>query len=294
MGVLSAAPGPGLPAAPDTQVSSRTTTEARGPSLDVLIDRLDRYLRDYEAALGAVVADERYDQFEESTDLRRGLRRRTTRRLDSEVAFLRLPGDREWFGIRDVFKVNGGTLRRGGPALVDLLSQPGAATIEKAKAIVDASARHNLTAGRTINMPTVPLEILSARDHRRVEFTLGGDARVRGVATRRLEFVETATPTFIRTPDGAPLWSHGAVWIEPNTGQVWQVELFVGPEPLTRLHGAHLDLRMRVEFRREAVLDLMVPTTLDEDFPVPAGRGGGRARYSNFRRFTTSARILPP
>ena len=37
----------------------------------------------------------------------------------------------------------------------------------------------------------------------------------------------------------------------------------------------------------------MVPRTMTEVFSVPRGRGEGRATYSNFRRFGTSARIVP-
>ncbi len=40
---------------------------------------------------------------------------------------------------------------------------------------------------------------------------------------------------------------------------------------------------------------MLVPTEMRETFPVeqPAA-GTGVARYSNFRRFQTSARIVPP
>ena len=38
---------------------------------------------------------------------------------------------------------------------------------------------------------------------------------------------------------------------------------------------------------------MMVPKEMIEAFFVAGGRGEGRAKYSNYRRFTTSARIVP-
>lgn len=37
----------------------------------------------------------------------------------------------------------------------------------------------------------------------------------------------------------------------------------------------------------------MVPTIMTEVFSVLVGRGEGRASYTTFRRFGTSARIVP-
>ena len=52
---------------------------------------------------------------------------------------------------------------------------------------------------------------------------------------------------------------------------------------------------MRVDFTEHKGLGMLVPTEMRETFPVeqPAA-GTGVARYSNFRRFQTSARIVPP
>jgi hypothetical protein len=54
------------------------------------------------------------------------------------------------------------------------------------------------------------------------------------------------------------------------------------------------DAGWRVEFAEHKNLGLLVPTEMRETFPVvqPA-KGTGVAKYSNFRRFQTSARIVP-
>jgi hypothetical protein len=50
-----------------------------------------------------------------------------------------------------------------------------------------------------------------------------------------------------------------------------------------------------VEFEHDRAVNLTVPTRLDEVFFAPPhGQGTGEAAYSNYRRFTTSGRVLPP
>jgi hypothetical protein len=52
---------------------------------------------------------------------------------------------------------------------------------------------------------------------------------------------------------------------------------------------------LRVDFAHDATLDLLVPKELREELSAQGGGHlQGRATYSEFRRFTTSARIIPP
>ena len=73
------------------------TLAAQAAGLDTVLERLDAYLDQYETELSAVVADEELIQ---ETDGR--LNRRMSQRLQSEIAFLRLPGGLEWMGFRRV------------------------------------------------------------------------------------------------------------------------------------------------------------------------------------------------
>jgi hypothetical protein len=255
--------------------------------LDVLLDRLAVYLDGYEAQLSTLLADEHYFQQE------RVGRRLSNRTTESEVLFLRLPGEAEWFGVRDVKTVDGKPVRGAGMTLTDLLKQPGADILTKAAAIVEASSRHNLGGQRTINMPTVPLEALGARNHVRYVFKVGGTARVGGHPTRRLEFHEFDEPTLVRAIDGGSLWTRGTAWIDPSSGALWRAELVVGPDRPGSYRRMDLETKVRVEFQRDATLDLLVPKELVETFWIRGGIGSGRGRYSNFRKFATSARVLP-
>jgi hypothetical protein len=261
---------------------------AQDDDLDVLLDRLATYLEAYEPALAMIVADEHYVQEE----VRRGLTRQR-RITDSEVMFLRLPGYAEWFGVRDTRKVDGKDVKGAGITLDELLKHPDGNFLERAAAIVEASSRHNLGGRRTINMPTVPLEVLSARNHPRYIFKVGGRSRVSGVQVRRLDFHEFEEPTLVQSPDGGSLWSRGSAWIDPTTGAIWRAEMNVGPDRPGTYRRVDLESRIRVEFTRDQALDLLVPKELVENFWIRGGVGHGRGRYTNYRRFATSARIVP-
>ena len=275
-------------------IGALPVARAQVPELDLLIERLGDYLAKYEGELSTVVADERYDQSSRrsaSAGAGAGVLRRN-RRLDSEVTFLRLPGGAEWFGVRDVRKVDGKSVALAGPSFVDLIKSPTTDLFARAKVIVDASTRHNLDPGRTINMPTVPLEALSAQNHPRYVFRLRGKDRINGVETQRLDFEEFDEPTIVHSTQGESMWSRGAAWIEPDSGRLWRAELIVGPDAPGTFRRVHLETRVRVDFVADATLNVLVPKEMSEEFWIPRGRGTGRARYSNFRRFTTSARIV--
>ena len=277
-------------AAGDARHARAAAQPADVPLLDLLVERLGDYLQNYERQLSTLVADEQYHQQRTYANRARfGARRQ----LDSEVMFLRLPGGGEWFGIRDVRKVDKKAVPAGGPTLADLMKTAGTDFVAHARAIVEASSRHNLDAGRTINMPTVPLEALSVQNHPRYIFELRGKDRVGKTETQRLDFSEFDEPTLVHGTNGATLWSRGSAWIEAESGRVWRAELIVGPDPPGIYRRRDLEARVRVEFVHDAALDMLVPKQMTEDFWIRGGRGLGRAQYVNFRRFSTSARIIP-
>jgi hypothetical protein len=260
--------------------------QSQDDDLDVLLDRLATYLETYERELSTLVADEHYVQEER----RRLPQQRVT---DSEVMFLRLPGYAEWFGVRDTKKVDGKAVAGAGITLSELLKNPGSDVLDRAAAIVEASSRHNLGGRRTINMPTVPLEALSARHRPRYIFKVASDGRISGTRVRRLEFQEFDEPTLVHSSDGGSLWTRGTAWIDPLTGALWRAELSVSPDPPRSYRRPGLESRLRVEFTRDTTLNLLVPKELVETFWIRGGTGHGRGRYSNYRKFTTAARIVP-
>jgi hypothetical protein len=269
-----------------------------GEELDLILNRLATYLLKYESELSTVVAEERYEQRETrrmavSIPEASRLASVRTRKLESDVAFLRLPGGEAWFGVRDVKKVDGREVSMEGVRLLDVLQRLNAnRLIEDGARIVAASAAHNLGSPRTINMPTTPLEVLHPTHHVQFIFKLRGRDKVDGAATRKVEFDEFDVPTIINDFKGEPLFIHGTAWVEPGNGRLWRVEMTIRPQTSVNVPRSFQNF-LRVDFMLHQELGLMVPKHMYEEFFVIGGRGTGAATYSNYRRFTTAARLVP-
>jgi hypothetical protein len=273
-----------MPQAPARQTSPADAT---------VLNLMHSYLRAYESELSSVIADERLDQNFQSVRTRNvalGTMARVKRRIESEVSFLRLPGEREWLGFRDVRRVDGLPVKTGNLRLAELL-QRGGNVLAQAKAIAEAGAAHNLGLSRTINVPTSVLEILHPVHRARFRYAPGGSETVRGMVATVLTFEETARPTVVRQPNGGNIISSGRAWLEPGTGRILRVEWFYDSEPADPAIAVRP--KLIVEFEQNRELDILVPTRMEEVFAVPYGTGDGVAAYRNFRRFATAARIIP-
>ena len=269
-------------------LTSSSISAQSPPTLDQLLDRMGAYLTEYESQLSSVVADERFEQNVYAPGA--GSRTQATT-LESEVAFIRLPGGAEWLGFREVKRVNFKAVKQNGPSISDVLTSA-AGDMTKARAIANASAKHNLGLPRTINVPTAPLDIIHPAHRAAHRYELTGDESVRGTRTMVVAFTEVARPTLVREPNGTYLVSSGRIWIEPESGGVWRVEWVYQAEK--RHPRALAPPRLRVDFERHAELGFMVPRAMTEVFSATSRtRGEGRATYRNFRRFGTSARIVP-
>ena len=267
--------------------------------VDVLVQRLGRYLVEYENQLSTVVAEERYRQ--SVVQLKPGALSETaantifrTRTLESEVAFLRLPGNAEWFGVRHVHRVDGRRVDSEAARLLEILANPAIDHAAQIRAIVLASSRHNLSVSRTTNMPTVPLELLHPKHRERFVFTLGGTTTIRRDRTQELRYRELKEPSLILDTKGSAMLAQGSVWVSSN-GRVLRVTLRLAHADQSLRKGRTGDNELRVDFAVNEGLGIVVPHELREEFEIAGGgRFQGHATYSNFRRFTTSARIVPP
>lgn len=270
----------------------RPSAGQQDPSGSVL-NLMHAYMRTYETELSSVVADERFDQRYVSVrtrDVSKGTMSRVRRVIESEVSFLRLPGQNEWLGFRDVRRVDGRPPRDRGPRVADLLQGSGD-VVEQARKLANASAAQNLGLPRTINVPTAVLEILHPSHRARFRYTPGGTSTVGGIAASILTFEETARPTVVRQPNGGNIVSSGRAWVESKTGRILRAEWFYDSEP----HDPAIAVRpkLRVDFEFNEALGFMVPVRMEEVFSVPYGTGDGVAVYRNFRRFGTRARMVP-
>jgi hypothetical protein len=261
---------------------------AQPADVDAVLEQLDAYLDKYEDELGSLVADEDFRQ--EIPPLPGNGTYSQKRRLESEVAFLRLPGGSEWFGFRRSKFVDRKPVGDIHQSLANLLSIGNTDTLAQAQLLVAQSSEHNLGLPRTINMPTLPLELLSGHYRHRFEIVHAGTGKVRGRAVNLVDFSEQGSKPIIYTA-GHELHSRIRAWIDARTGAVWRAEVVM--QGKDRRPGPS---KIRVEFALDPKLQVIVPVEMREEFGVAniASRGTGVAKYSNYRRFQTSARIVPP
>ena len=249
------------------------------PSLEQLLGRLSAYLTRYEPLISEVIADEVMTQRDRFTSLRNPV----SRKLTSEIAFMRLPGGGEWMGFRLVRAVNGRAVNDQQTLLQQLLSATGD-EYRRGLAIALESARHNLGVSRTTNVPLLAFHLLHPRNRERFTYEKHVLERVAGRQLRRIDFTERMSPTVIQTSQGDDVPSRGSIWFDEATGAVYETVV------LDRDGGP---AQLRVTFTMDNALGILVPQRMREVFPLSGAVGEGDARYSNFRRFTTSARIVP-
>lgn len=253
-----------------------------------VLSRLHAYLNRYETEISTLIADERFEQWP-LDNLRTGLTPGTFKRdtfllraIESEVAFVSLPANAGWLGFRDTLRVNRKPVKRKGLPLAELLSLRTADARDRALALLLESARHNLGAPRTINLPSLPLELLHQRNQARFVITRTSMDHVGDCDAMRLDLTETVTPTLIQRPEGGDMPSRVSAWVEPETGRLCQAE--VGTRD-ARLGASKFEAVISVEFARNEALGLTLPSRMREVFfMAPRGAGEGEANYSNYRR----------
>ncbi len=274
------------------------TLFAVGPSAQaddagVIRDRLDQYLLAYEPQLSTLVAEELMIQRDApgrdaavnaAPDTRH-------RRINSDVAFIGLPGDAGWLGFRRVTKVNGKTIADAGPSLAALLTDGASDDYDQAKLLLQESARHNLGSPRTTNLPNLPLEFLHPRNRHRLHQRVDAVEKIRGIETTLLVLQEHSTPTIIQRPEGGEMQSLVRAWVETTTGRLIRGEVRTRDARLGVL--AAFDNVIRVDFRADPKLGILVPYEMEEIFFAGRFRDGtGSARYTNYRQFKTAARVV--
>jgi hypothetical protein len=259
------------PAAPTAQ--SRT--------LDEVLAAAGVYVQKYETELTALLAEERYEQSVSGPRMRR-----IRQRLESDFLFLRLPGSNEWLGFRDVHTVDKKPVRPRDDRLARLLIDPEAHVRERARAIVEESAKYNIGRPKhTVNVPQLVLDWVRPSIRPRLSFEKRSEDRSRGRSIWGIAFKERGRPTLVRTSDGGEALSEGMYRIEAGTGRILETELVSRAVEMAAVS------RVRVRYSPDPRLEILVPVEMQEQLDVPPNRATGRATYRNFRRFEATARI---
>jgi hypothetical protein len=269
------------------------TPGSAAPSLEEVMARAGSYAVSYGTALASVVADE--DFLQELTLVRDGtvLERR---RLESEIAFVRLADTVEWLAFRSVVRVDGVPVAGSAGQLERVFRETPQSALAQARAITAESARHNLgPVQRNFNVPTTVLQFILPQYQDRFRFRRVAEERVDGEAVWVVEFRERQDSAFIRTPDGRAARTNGRLSIVPEDGRVVRSRLAVDAE---------VQAGIDVTWQRDGRLALWVPAEMREAYRGPwtalAGAPGkkerhdvrGVARYSNYRRFEVDSRIV--
>ena len=273
----------------------RATGGADAAPLAALLTRAGEHVRQFEGDFALVVSDEDYKQQAKGRLYPSSQNRRT----QSEMVFMWLPDEGGWLTVRNVLTADGKPVPDSQHRLNDLLRDTASERLVRLKTLLNESARFNVgRIFRNFNYPTLALSYLDPAIQPRFAFTLGGRERVNGVQTWKVAYVERARPTVIQetaTPGsvrGIDLTSRGTLWIGEN-GIVQKTVLEVQmPRPLTMAS-------IEVIYRRDDKLEMWVPMRMHETYLQARGTTINEsidcvASYSNFRRFETSGRIIPP
>lgn len=268
-----------LPArqAPATQENVRLAT---------VIERASRFAVQQREALKSVRADEHYLQELRGSDGGRG-EVFSTRRLDSEIAFVQLSDREDWLAFRNVMRVDG-TPTGTDTARLEKLFRQGAVE-EQWRRITPENAVYNLgRLRRTWNIPTLPLHFLMPGHRARFRFRkVSSDART-GLWV--VSYDERESPTMVRTPDFKQVRVKGRLWIASGDGHVDRATVEAGVPVPTVLEFA---------WRYDATVAAWLPSEMRERYRGVRGDPPDRRRYdlvgvatySNYRRFVVDVRI---
>lgn len=263
---------------------AQTTT----PELTRILDRAAQYVLAYGQQLTNVVAEEECRQTYVPTELVRITR--------AGVLFVTLPGPVPWAAFRDVWEVDGNKIRDRQDRLLRLFRDSPATARERARAILEESARFNLgPVHRTLNIPTLALLFLAHENQYRFAFARKGERSFHGTKVAEVAFTEHVRPTLVAgdTSAGAPV--KGSVWIDPERGTVVKTDAEYDIDPLDEHHRSRA--RIVTEYRRDPKLGILVPDRMQEIYQsvVPAAGGGSgvatveaTTRYSGYLRFSVT------
>jgi hypothetical protein len=262
---------------------------AEAPTLATVLERAGAYVVEFEQKLRSIVAEERYIQ--DWRSLPRGwplVADRRHRELVSDLLLVKPPSADQWMQFRDVFEVDGASVRDRSDRLMKLFVEAPPSTDRQIAGILDESARYNIgNISRTVNTPMVALTFLEPRLQSHFRFFVSKD-RTPIVAKDSvavpadawvIRYQEGPASTIIRTRNLEDLPSHGRFWIDPGTGRVLMTEL-VAEDGTVR---ATID----VSYRLDPLLGMLVPADMRERYEGRrnGSRIEGRATYGRFRQF---------
>lgn len=274
------------------------------PPLAQILEGVAAYVRQFEQDFAIVLSDEDYQQKSTVKPAVKG-KGRTTQKIRSEMLFAWVPEQQSWLTVRNVLAVNGKPVADSKNRMDLAFNGPVSSRMTRLRRLRDEGARFNIgRIYRNFNDPTLVLQFLDPAHQGRFTFSMLGREKVNGIDTWKISFDERERPTIIQT-SRSDLPSGGTVWISRSGGVVVRTSLTL------RLHASSIRADIMVDYRQDRKLNLWVPTRMTERYVqygvapraskgTPSGPEPNEeqidcvATYSNFRRFETSGRLIPP
>ncbi len=267
-----------------------------------ILNRASIYVGKFEHDFTEVISDESYEQHVER-QTHQISRAPTERHMKSEMIFMWIPDERVLLSARNVLEVDGKAIPDSLERIERVLNGPADARTSRLRQLLDEGARFNLgPVVRNVAEPTLPLKFLDPGYQPRFTFSLAGYERMGDADVARVRFAEHAHPTVI-TNGAADLLSNGMLWVRASDGVVVRTKM----EVTIRTPENNLTVSITVNYARNSKLDMWVPARMDERYRLTAYSESAVvgfvslpvdvvtscvAKYSNFRRFDTSARII--
>jgi hypothetical protein len=265
------------------QSFAQTTADLEG-----VLQRATEYVTQYEADLGNLIGAEEYTQNASwiSSQNRLSVTRREKRRTSSD--FLIIQVGTEWVALRKVNSVDGFKEKQTEPAFEDAFDNSPEANAKRLESMKTESARYNIgDVLRTINLPTFALKVLRKSEVSRFIFERAGTGKIEGVRTWEIRFRERTGHALVSGGNGEDLYSHGGLWIEPETGRVLRTEFDLeNPYSKPRIKAEAI-----VSYTTGKKVNMLVPSLMTEHYETELHNIDCRADYSNFRPFEVDVKF---
>jgi hypothetical protein len=239
-----------------------------------------RYAEEYRRALRFLLADEHYAQTRDADG--RGPAPAESRVMRGELFLTFLERERRWMAVHDVADVDGVPVPDR-DTLTTLLTSGSTAVV--AARVAARNARYNLgTVIRNFNEPTLALLILDPDRVRGVRFARVRVTRTDGATVVTLRFAERERPTLVQSMRGGPVYAEGEIDVAAPSGEVVRTVIGFQDGPVRA--------RLETRYEWDATMGLRVPVSFTERYDRGAETIAGEARYSNYRRFEASGRLV--
>jgi hypothetical protein len=269
-------------------------TQPQTTDLQTVLQHATAYVDKYEEELGNLIGTEDYSQTVawKSTTGRPGMiAKREQRRMSSDFLMIQL--GKEWQALRKTNRVDGDKVKEKQQDFETAFDDSPQANTKRFNEMKADSTKYNIGGiQREVNLPTFALEVLRKTEVSRFEFEKAGTSKVNGTLTWAVRFKEMRGWTLVHGRPDQELFSHGTLWIEPESGRVLKTEFLVE----NNFETFPIHARLVVTYGPAKNLDVLVPALMLEHYEDQYDTIDCRADYSNFRKFEVDVKfdLKPP